>query len=228
MKTLRYRLHTHLGRWHWLGFTLYKLFGLHRGRLATPATDLVIEGFPRSGTTYFAYAFHAAQPAPMHIVFHVHSPTAVQHAIRLRVPTLVVIRRPEDAVHSAKLRLPEIPTVVFFERYRVFYETLEPHLAHVVVADFNEVVGDVAGVTERLNAKFGTAFRLFDPTPKNIAAVNRELDSRNAPLGGGPLTSYRPNPVKAALKGTLDLTDCAAMLNRCKAVYARLSLRGED
>ncbi len=218
MKALRYRLHTHLGRWRWLGFTLYQLFGLHRGQLATPTTDLVIEGFPRSGTTYFDYAFCAAQPAPMRIVFHVHSPAAVLHAIRLRVPTLVVIRRPEDAVRSAKLRLPEIPAAAFFERYRVFYETLEPHLAHVVVADFDEAVGDVAGVIERLNAKFGTTFRLFDQTPENIASVNRQLDSRNAQLGGGPLTSYRPNPVKAALKGTLDLSDSAAMLDRCKAV----------
>ena len=189
MKTLRERLHTHLGRWRWLGFTLYKLFGLHRGRLATPATDLVIEGFPRSGTTYFAYAFVAAQPAPMRIVFHVRSPAAVLHAIRLRVPTLVVIRRPEDAVRSARLRLPEISAAAFFERYRVCNETLEPHLAHVVVASVDEAVGDVAGVTERLNAKFGTAFRPFDPTPENIASVNRRLDVRHAQLGAGPLTS---------------------------------------
>ncbi len=222
-QTTRYRLHTRLGPYPRVIFPIYRLFGLHQGQLVTASTDLVIEAFPRSATTFCYYALQHAQAVPVRIAFHVHSPAQVIQATRMGVPSLVLIRRPRDAVRSVMLRLPRIPAAAFLERYLLFYKSLEPYLDRVVVADFEDAISDYGAVIRRINAKYGTSFRPFEHTPENIDAVNTKLDERHARLGGGVLTSYRPNIAKEALKEFVDLSPGSALLARCDALYDRVS-----
>ena len=72
-------------------------------RAVTPDKLVVIEGFPRSGNSFARRAFIMAQDETFdvtRIAHHLHVPAQVIRAARWRIPTLVLIRRPKDAVLS--------------------------------------------------------------------------------------------------------------------------------
>lgn len=58
-------------------------------------TELVIEGFERSGNTFAVVAFETAQPRPVKTAHHLHAAAQVVSAVRMGVPTLLLIRPPE-------------------------------------------------------------------------------------------------------------------------------------
>ena len=59
------------------------------------ATQLVIEGYPRSANTYAVVAFAAVQPERPRIAHHLHVAAQVLAAVDRDIPTMVLIRRPQ-------------------------------------------------------------------------------------------------------------------------------------
>ena len=221
LRIARFRLHTRLGQYPRLLFPLYAALGLHRDFIVTGSSRLLIEGFPRSAATFCSYAFVQAQAGPVDIGFHLHVPAHVMRAVRLGVPTLVLIRDPREAVASAVLREPAIPLGEFLRRYLSFYETLEPYRAHFVTADFADAVSDFGRVTRAINGKYGTSFNAFDHSDANLEAVYASLDERHRQVGGGAMTSYRPDVAKEVAKRHVDFSADQALLERCQVVYRR-------
>lgn len=223
VRILKYRLHTYLGKSPRIVFPLYALTGVHEKRTVSRSSRLLIEGFPRSATTFCSYAFLHAQAASLDIAVRIHVPAHVIRALRLGIPSLVLIRPPRDAVSSLALREPGIPVAVFLERYWVFYETLEPYREHFVTAGFAEAISDFGAVIDRINAKFGVSFCRFEHTESNIAAVYDKLDERQRLWGGGVMTSYRFHKAKELAKKYVDFSAHREALERCETVYARWS-----
>src|ERR687894_957930 len=75
-----------------------------RATLARPDTALVIEGFLRSGNTFSVAAFELANGPKLHVGRHLHGAPHVLRAVRLGLPTIVLIRQPRDAVLSSLVR----------------------------------------------------------------------------------------------------------------------------
>src|SRR5437773_4880663 len=73
-----------------------------------PDTEIVIEGFPRSATSFAVAAFQMAQDHTVDIAHHTHSPSQVIEAVRRGIPTLLLVREPEDAILSHVVRRPEL------------------------------------------------------------------------------------------------------------------------
>src|SRR5437773_3659904 len=65
-----------------------------------PDTEIVIEGFPRSATSFAVAAFRLAQDREVVVGHHVHSPAQVIEAVRRGVPAIVLVREPEEAALS--------------------------------------------------------------------------------------------------------------------------------
>jgi len=76
----------------------------HRARAVDRATELVIEGFARSGNTFAVAAFSLAQPRPVRLAHHLHAPAQVLLAARMGIPCIVLVRDPVDAVASRLIR----------------------------------------------------------------------------------------------------------------------------
>jgi hypothetical protein len=207
VERFRYRLMTRLARRPALAMPLARVRG--EGELVREDTDLLIESFPRSASSFYLAAFNIAQePARFVVAHHTHAPGHVIAAIRLGVPALVLVREPGGAVISSVIRHPDRTCTAAVRGYVDFHEPLLPYRGAFVVGTYDEVVrGDAGLVTRRVNARFGTAFAEFEPTEDNVARALREIDQdwRERRGGGEHLERIvpRPSAVRDQLKGEI-------------------------
>jgi hypothetical protein len=160
-------------------------------RRITDATDVVIEGFPRSSNTFAAAAMHQASGGSLVVASHVHTPSQVVLAVRRSLPTLVVIREPRPTLRSLLVAAPHVRVRTAVDEWIHHYELLWPLRDRFVVATFEQVTGDFGAVIARMNARFGTSFPLFTHEPSAIEAVEQHMkgnhqrwhpgDERSAP-----------------------------------------------
>jgi hypothetical protein len=133
-----------------------------------PDTELVIDGYTRSATTFAVYALQLSQPDPVRLAHHLHAPAQLIEASRRAIPTLVLIREPKGAILSQLTREPWVTVAGALVAYSRFYASLLPLRGRFVVGEFEDVTNDFAGVVRRLNTRFGTRFAEFDPTEENV------------------------------------------------------------
>lgn len=152
---------------------------LKHGVVVDDDTDLVIEGFARSGNSLAVAAIRDAQSSPIRIAHHVHAPAHVLEAVRRRTPTLVVIRQPRDAAAALVESKPFLSLDAALRGWTRFYEPLVPVRERVVVATWEQVHTDLGGVVERVNARFGIS--LTAPSADIVASA----DPSTARVGEG-------------------------------------------
>src|SRR5919199_3703026 len=87
-------------------------------------TELVIDGYTRSATTFAVYAFQLAQHRPVRIAHHLHAPAQLIAAAKLKVPTLVTIREPEGTILSQLVQEPNVAMRDALVAYVRFYSRL--------------------------------------------------------------------------------------------------------
>lgn len=143
-----------------------------------PDTQVVIDGFTRSASTFAVIAFQLAQNDHVRLAHHLHAPAHLLAATRAGLPTLMPIRPPRDTVLSAAVREPTVPISRWLSSYAEFYERVEPALGAMVVATFESVTTDVGGSIDRLNERFGTSFARFDDAAANVEAVFEIIEER--------------------------------------------------
>lgn len=142
--------------------------GAGHGRVFDRDTDVVIEGFPRSGNTFAIAAFRHAQDHEVRIANRVHAPGHVIAALDAHLPVLVLIREPEESVLGWVVYKGDISIGQALRAYRRFYAPLLPHRHRFVVASFDQVITDFGAVIRRVNGRFGTNFGEFEHTEENV------------------------------------------------------------
>jgi hypothetical protein len=150
-----------------------------RSTLARRDTAIVIEGFLRSGNTFSVAAFAVANGPELHVGRHLHGAPHVLRAVRLGLPTVVLIRRPADAVSSYLVRRPTLTADDALLEYLDFYRTTWPVRHGFVVGLFDEVVSDFGSVISSVNQRFGTSFTRYRPTPESEAAAFALVEEMN-------------------------------------------------
>ena len=165
-------------------------------------TDLVLEGFPRSGNTFAWYALMMAQIYPLNIAHNLHSPARVIHAARNDVPTLVLIREPKDCVISYCIYEPRLSLKLGFIYWLRFYKSIKPYSSKYVLATFNEVISDFGKVIKTVNDRFDTQFMVFDHTTENVQRVASSIEAKTHLLLKRSDSSY---PIEDRLSVPSDL-----------------------
>ena len=143
-----------------------------------PETELVIDGFMRTASTFAVVAFQVAQPRPVRVAHHLHAPAQVHEAVRRGVPALVTIRAPEESVLSTAVWEPHVGVDGALAAYVAFYSALMPCRDGIVVGSYERVTSDLGSVIEMVNARFGTAFAPFEATPEGVAECFAIIDDR--------------------------------------------------
>jgi hypothetical protein len=150
----------------------------HRLEVATDDTELLMDGFPRSGNTFAVVAFQLAQPAPVRTSHHIHSSAHMIAAAKRGTPIVVTVREPEDAVLSCVIREPYVTIAQGVRAYTAFYRRLLVWRERMVVATFDQVITDFGGVIDRANERFGTSFAPFTHTPESVAECFGIIEDR--------------------------------------------------
>lgn len=152
----------------------------------TEETELVIDGFTRSASTFAVVAFQLSQPKPVRVAHHMHAPSQMLEAARLSVPVLLTVRPPEDTVLSLVVREPYVTIELGLRAYTRFHRRVLPSLNSMVVADFPEVTTRFDRSIERVNLRFGTSFAPFQATPEAMQECFDliELRARRPPWRG--------------------------------------------
>ncbi len=205
----------------------YPLHALrHGGRVPQAVardTEIVIEGFPRSGNTFALLGFQLAQGRSVKTADHLHVPAQIMRAAEWDIPAVVVIREPEAVVRSLVVKYPYLSPRHVLQGYAAFYERCLPYRDKLVAATFEQATCDLGAVIDRVNARFGTRFLRFEHTTANERRVFAALDRRNLSVNGQDgeaLTSYRPNGAKEMAKRGVRLEGCERALERCRALWA--------
>jgi hypothetical protein len=136
-----------------------------------PETELVIDGYTRSATTFAVYALQLSQAKPVRLAHHLHAPAQLIEAARRGVPALVLIREPHGAVLSQVVREPWVTVSGALIAYSRFYTCLVPCRDRFVVGEFEQVTSDFGAVVRRLNTRFGTSFAEFTHTEARVREV---------------------------------------------------------
>lgn len=175
---VKHYLWAYLGGYCW-ALPLFELYRLATGRgigVVDKQTDIVIEGYPRSANTMAVSAFEMVQNDSVKIAHHVHGAAQVLWAVRNRIPVMVLIRKPIDAVASLAVRYPEVSLKQALQNYIRFYKAIEPVKRDCVIAAFDDVVSRYHDVITTVNAKYGTHFVQFIPTASNMDQCFARID----------------------------------------------------
>jgi len=159
--------------------------------LVTRDTELVIEAFSRSGSTFANFAFLSAQIRTVKTVHHTHAAAQIITAVRMGIPTLVIVRPPLDAALSHMVRFLISPRAALVAWIR-FHERILPYLDRVVLTSFDAMTTDFGAVIRRINEKFGTEFGIWQHTKENEAQVFEQIRQRNRNRFGDA-----PSPVRS-------------------------------
>jgi hypothetical protein len=139
-------------------------------------TEIVIEGFPRSGNTVAVVAFRLAQGRKIKMAHHLHATAQIKRAARLDVPAVLLVRDPSEAILSLMVRDPHASVHWALRSYIRFYSGVVPYLDKTVVAPFAAVTSDLAGIIRMVNARYGTTFKEFVPTEDALASVQQTVE----------------------------------------------------
>ena len=225
---MREQARRYVGEHPFLFDNLYRLRPRYRNLLVDRTTQLVIEGFPRSGNTFAVVAFEQAQRKSVRIAHHLHMPAHVMRAARWRIPTLVLIRRPTDAVLSLVIREPQISIRQAMKHYVSFYEKVAGYRSAFVVGSFEEVIQDYGAVLERVNERFGTRFSLFDHSKDHVEGVFSHIEERQRARRGGRLDEMRIARPSAARAGMKDLLEKKLQAPQMRKLTARAEALYEE
>ncbi|OFV84496.1 MAG: hypothetical protein A2W26_12055 [Acidobacteria bacterium RBG_16_64_8] len=165
-----------------------------------------------------------AQLGPIRVAHHTHAPGQVLWAAAHGIPSILLIRRPIDAVVSYILREPYLPPRQALSDWIGFYTTLKVEKKHLVLATFEEVTADFGQVVARLNAFYGVRFELPVVTEETTRHIFEQIEAlhrlhrrsgvtdemqvaRPSPERGGPGSHLRALLMEAPSRPLLEEAD---------------------
>ena len=189
-------------------------------------TEIVIEGFPRSGNTFAVAAFQYAQARPVKVARHCHAPAQVLEGALRGLPVVVLKREPAAAVSSLLMRDLRLPIATALERYIWFYRLIVPVLDKVVMVDFQELVSDYGAAIARVNDQFGTRFVPYRNSDETDHGVFKLVEQMEKDDSGGALREThvaRPSEERrvlaADIRRELESPRWASLLGACRDLY---------
>lgn len=195
--------------------------------LVNADTQLVIEGYPRCANTYAVAAINTTQPSRLRLARHTHAVAQLLRAYDLQVPTLLLIRNPNDAILSYVIRETAVDLPLAIRRYLDFYEATLPLTSRFVVSDFDTTIGSFEHVIDALNTKFDLTLAPFNNNENTQQAIRTEVESMERIHAGGTVSELkvaRPSEKRQAMKTQLakSLDDHRHEMEQAHALYAEM------
>lgn len=196
-----------------------------RSYLVRRDNELVISGYPRSANTFAEFAFLEAQGRPVSVASHLHAEAEILEAVRLGIPAIVLVRKPEHAIRSYKAAVPRLDERKALVRWINYYTRIEPLRDRIVVSDFARTIRDFGSVIDELNARFDTAFKRFETTEESCARVFRRIEPGHQGHGIR-IASSVPSEARTEQLERQELQFDPKILARAHDLYSRMQALG--
>lgn len=185
-----------------------------------PDTDICIEGFPRSGNSFFVAAFLRWNNG-LTVTHHTHLSSNAKSAVKQGKPAVVLIRTPEEAVASAIAWNGQLLPWVGLFNYVSFYRSLKRYRQEILFLDFHDVVNQPHKCIEKINQRFGTSFNTREYTPEESRQIREQLAQHDTFKKRSEMSSTLPNEQKASVKRTIiPRIKTSRLFSRAQSVYA--------
>lgn len=118
-------------------------------KLPSSNDDLYLDGYPRSGNTYFKNLISNLYPN-LNFASHLHVSASIKIALKKELPTFILIRKPEDTIISWVCRKVFLNNAKISQNfvdekitsYSNYYEFVLKKESEVMVLDFNSIIND--------------------------------------------------------------------------------------
>lgn len=170
-------------------------------RLISKETDVCIEGFHRSGNSFFVMLFKQKNKE-LKVAHHTHAAAQIIKAIHLKKPTIVLIREPEDAIASLMVWDENLAIGNALRAWISFYKRLIPYRSKFLIVTFAEVTLNPVKVVLDLNDRCGTTFNLPEFKEQQLEKIKSRVKARNNALSA-PLPTAEKEEAKLKFKDTI-------------------------
>jgi hypothetical protein len=134
----------------------------------------------------------------MRIAHHSHAAAQVWAGAHWHIPTIVLLREPEEAVRSLMMHhLQLFDAKMAFHEYLIFYNGILPLRESFILAKFETVTHDFGAIIDAVNTAFSTQFHPFQHTQENEVCVFKEINRlgrlrQTVDEKGAPYSLLRP------------------------------------
>jgi hypothetical protein len=152
------------------------------------------------------------------LAHHLHVPSQIIAGARLGIPTVVLIRDPEEAVLSLLLHEPYLTPRQALKDYVRFHRRILPYRGSFVVAKFDDVSVDFGAVIRRVNARFGKSFKEFEHTRENVERCFEIIEQYHLEKDGAvdETSIARPSAQREVMKNELRAAFHSARFERLR------------
>ena len=177
----------------------FRLFKKRYPRLTEASTEICIEGFPRSGNTYFVSAFMMWNKTTQ-VAHHSHLAGSVKNALERGVPTVLLIRDPAECVASVLAWDGLLTVTMALASYVHFHRQLWKHKERCLVLCFEDVVQQPGACIKLINDRFGLDFERQQLTGSVDQEIRDRLENVDDHHNRSATNSTLPNPAKLEIK----------------------------
>ena len=165
--------------------------------------DLCVEGYPRSANTYGVLLIEKYANKKLEIAHHLHMPSQVKLASSWGIPSVLLIRKPMQAIPSLILREQGISHWNAVNWYNLFHEELIPHKDEMIIWDFEELINQPIKCLQELDRRTNLVEMDRDLEKIENESIFKEIDRLDKETKEGQdltLVNSRPNKQKSKAK----------------------------
>lgn len=165
-------------------------------------TNITIDGFERSANTYSFYYFKELNKDTK-IAHHSHSYQQMIHSLEKKIPTILLIRKPYDAIISSYIyHFQKVPVQLLADTWINFYKPLIPFKDNLIVSDFNTTISNFSKIISLANDKYDTNFN-YVLNENHNKILQEKLNERKIKSNRQSMPSIKQKKVKEKISSNL-------------------------
>tara|TARA_B100002052_G_scaffold297744_1_gene329228 strand:+ start:396 stop:1100 length:705 start_codon:yes stop_codon:yes gene_type:complete len=216
---------------------LYKLIFLilrfNDNRIVRKNTDLVIEGFPRSANTFCKAAFLMID-SHLSIASHIHLPINIKLGLKNKIPIIILIRKPIDAITSHIIRSSSNVSNAI-NSYKRFHINISYNDSRVLFVKFETIVKNFPIVITKYNELFDTNYNIDIDIKDFNKKVFKFVKTMDKIDNSSNMTNHKtvaiPNQKRIIQKNTLTNqinSEFFEMINDCNTIYKDILAKAKN
>lgn len=147
-------------QYSWLYYFLVKFRSKYKGHFVMKDTQIVVEGWPRSGNTFLVFCLNflaEKENLNLKMAHHIHVPFQIKLGVQYGIKSVVLIRNPKDSISSLIIKRNKGSQIdsdyihFLLTSYIMFYNIILKYSDYIIIYKFEDVINKSVEVLDDLN-----------------------------------------------------------------------------